>query len=543
MQEEKIYNAAVYARLSKEDEQRGDSASIETQVEMLKGYVTEHGWNLAAVYKDDGYSGTNFDKRPAFNEMMEKVRSRDINLIVVKDLSRFGRNHVEADRYTEIELPALGCRFISVTENIDSLNRKDNDEMMMALYSIFNENYSRDISRKIRSAMNTSCKSGKFIGAIAPFGYMKSPDDRHKFVIDEPAAAVVRRIFQMRCEGLGYRRIAVTLNEEGILPPREYYCQISGKTGNSWKSNGKWSTTVVTQLLRNEAYIGNMVQHKNEIFSYKDRRMTAVPKDEWIKVENTHEPIISREVWEQCRLIDRAQSRPRQNSLKETSLFSGLLVCADCGFAMRCQIEKRRLKNGATALYEKYMCGSYSRSGRTACSTHSITLGVLSELVLGDICAKSDDVFYHEKEIAQRLMERRQKQGKAELSAIQKSMRSLEKCAADLDRLIRSTYEDKVNGSIPVEVCVELLGGYQKERMENATKRRELEAQLAEMQTATNEVQEWISLIRQYQDIETLDREMLLRLIDKIEVGEVHIEDGQKVRDIKIHYKFVGYIG
>lgn len=543
MQEEKIYNAAVYARLSKEDKQRGDSASIETQVEMLTSYVAGHGWNLAAVYKDDGYSGTNFDKRPAFSEMMEKVRDKEINLIVVKDLSRFGRNHVEADRYTEVELPALGCRFISVTENFDSLNRKDHDELIMGIYSIINENYSRDISRKIRSAMNTSCKSGKFIGSFAPFGYMKSPDDRHRFLIDEPAAAIVRRIFQMRCEGLGYRRITMILNEEGILPPREYYYQSAGKQNPYRKSNGKWSITEVRHVLHNEAYIGNMVQHKNEKFSYKDSRFHAVPKDEWIKVENTHEPIISMDVWEQCRSMDREANRPRQNSMKETSLFSGLLYCADCGYRMRSQIKKQRRKNGVTTCYENYICGNFSRSGHTACTTHNVSLRVLSQLVLNDIWAKSDDVFYHEKEIAQRLMERRQKQGQAELSAIQKSMRSLEKRAAELDRLIRSTYEDKVSGEIPGEVCVELLGGYQKERMENAAKRRGLEAQLAEMQTAKNEVQEWISLIRQYQDIETLDREMLLRLIDKIEVGEVHIEDGQKVRDIKIYYKFVGYIG
>ncbi len=286
-----------------------------------------------------------------------------------------------------------------------------------------------------------------------------------------------------------------------------------------------------------------MVQHKNEKFSYKDSRNLAVPKDEWIKVENTHEPIISMDVWEQCRSMDREANRPRQNSMKETSLFSGLLFCADCGYKMRSQIKMQRRKNGVTACYENYFCGNFSRSGHTACTTHNVSLRVLSQLVLGDIWVKSEDVFYHEKEIAQCLMERRQKQGQAELSAIQKSMRSLEKRAAELDRLIRSAYEDKVNGSIPGELCAELLGGYQKERTENAAKRRELEARLAEMQTVKNEVQEWISLIRQYRDIDTLDREMLLRLIDKIEVGEVHIEDGQKVRDIKIHYKFVGYIG
>nr|WP_300680959.1 recombinase family protein [uncultured Acetatifactor sp.] len=543
MQEEKIYNAAVYARLSKEDEQRGDSASIETQVEMLTRYVTGHGWNLAAVYKDDGYTGTNFDRRPAFNEMMEKVRDREINLVVVKDLSRFGRNYLEVGQYTELEFPALGCRFIAVNDNIDSLNRDSNDEIFMAFRNIFNEHYSRDISKKIRSAMNTSCRSGKFIGAFAPFGYMKSPGDRHRLIIDEPAAAIVRRIFQMRCEGEGFRRIALALNEEGVLPPREYHCRCAGKAGSPWRDNGKWSSVTVSGLLRNEAYIGNMVQHKSEVFSYKDRRMTAVPKEEWIRVENTHEPIISMDVWEQCRRMDRGTVHPRQNSMKETSLFSGLLYCADCGFAMRCQIERRRRKNGVTARYERYLCGSYSRSGHTACSTHSIPVQVLSELVLNDIWAKADEVFYHEEEIAQCLMERRQKQSRAELSAMQKSMRFLEKRVAELDRLIRSAYEDKVDGSIPAELCAELLRGYQKERAENSTRLQEIEKQQAEMQTAENEVQEWISLIRRYRDIDTLDRETLLKLIDRIEIGEAHTEDGNKVRDIKIYYKFVGYIG
>ena len=543
MQEEKIYNAAVYARLSKEDEQRGDSASIETQVEMLTRYVTGHGWNLAAVYKDDGYTGTNFDRRPAFNEMMEKVRDREINLVVVKDLSRFGRNYLEVGQYTELEFPALGCRFIAVNDNIDSLNRDSNDEIFMAFRNIFNEHYSRDISKKIRSAMNTSCRSGKFIGAFAPFGYMKSPDDRHRLIIDEPAAAIVRRIFQMRCEGEGFRRIALALNEEGVLPPREYHCRCAGKAGSPWRDNGKWSSVTVSGLLRNEAYIGNMVQHKSEVFSYKDRRMTAVPKEEWIRVENTHEPIISMDVWEQCRRMDRGTVHPRQNSMKETSLFSGLLYCADCGFAMRCQIERRRRKNGVTARYERYLCGSYSRSGHTACSTHSIPVQVLSELVLNDIWAKADEVFYHEEEIAQCLMERRQKQSRAELSAMQKSMRFLEKRVAELDRLIRSAYEDNVDGSIPAELCAELLRGYQKERAENSTRLQEIEKQQAEMQTAENEVQEWISLIRRYRDIDTLDRETLLKLIDRIEIGEAHTEDGNKVRDIKIYYKFVGYIG
>ena len=527
----------LYERLSRDDELSGESFSIQNQKSMLESYARQNGFPNPTHFTDDGISGTRFD-RPGFTAMMEEVEAGRVEAIIVKDMSRLGRDYLKVGQVMEI-LRQRGVRLIAINDSVDTA-KGDND--MTPFLNIMYEFYARDTSRKIRSVFKAKGMSGKHLTGTVIYGYLWD-EKRENWLVDEEAAAVVRRIFQMRCEGLGYRRIAITLNEEGVLPPREYYCQTSGKTGNSWKGNGKWSTSAVTQLLRNEAYIGNMVQHKKEIFSYKDRRMTAVPKDEWIRVENTHEPIISMDVWEQCRLIDKAQSRPRQNSMKETSLFSGLLCCADCGFAMRYQIERRRLKNGATALYEKYLCGSYSRSGRTACSTHSIPLGVLYELLLNDIWAKAKEVCYHEKEIAQRLMERRQKQGQAELSAIQKSMRSLEKRAAELDRLIRSAYEDKVNGSIPGELCAELLGGYQKERTENAAKWRELEARLAEMQTVKNEVQEWISLIRQYQDIDTLDREMLLRLIDKIEVGEVHIEDGQKVRDIKIHYKFVGYIG
>lgn len=544
MQEPKIYNAAIYARLSKEDEQRGgDSASIETQVDMLTRYVEEHGWNLAAVFKDDGYSGTNFDNRPAFNEMMGRVRNGEINLIVVKDLSRFGRNYLEVGQYTELELPSLGCRFIAVNDNVDSLNRGGNDEIFTALRNLFNEHYSRDISKKIRSAKNTSCRSGKFIGSFAPFGYVKSPDDRHKFLIDEEAAATVRRIFALRCDGYGYHKIALMLNEEGVLPPREYCFQASGRPNPYRKGNGKWSSTMVGYMLHNEAYIGHMVQHKKEKFSYKDRRLATVPQDEWIKVENTHDPIISMETWEQCRRMDRAPSQPKQNSLKEISLFSGLLFCADCGFSMRCQVTRRRRKNGLDARYEYYICGSYSRSGHTACSTHSIPLGVLSELVLNDIWEKADAVYRHEAEMLQWLMESRQKEGRQELSTVNRSMRVLEKRLAELERLIRSTYEDKVNGIIPGEICAKLLRGYQEEQAEKTAQMQELEERLAEIQAVERSVQEWAALIRQYRDIDTLDRETLLALIDKIEVCETENVGGRKVREIRIYYRYVGFIG
>lgn len=542
MQEQKTYHAAIYARLSKEDEQRGDSASIETQVEMLTRYVRENGWDLAASYKDDGYSGTSFDNRPAFQEMMARVEKGEINLIVVKDLSRFGRNYLEMGKYTELILPSYGCRFISVGDNYDSI-RNDNSDMLSIFKNVMNDFYSRDISQKIRTAAKSSYKSGKYLGACAPFGYAKAPDDPHRFIIDEPAAAIVRRIFGMRSQGMGYHRIAVILNEEGVLSPREYYYSTTGKANPYQKGNGQWSDVGVRCILTNEAYIGHMVQHKSERRSYKDRRIITVPQEERIRVENTHEPIISMELWEQCRRMDRAPIQPRQNGLKEICLFSGLLYCAECGAAMRGQIIRRRLKNNETACYENYLCGSFSRSGHTACTAHNISRRVLSELVLYDIWSKATAVHMSEKEIVQLLTEKKQTQSRQELAAMKKSIKVLQKRTAELDRLIQSTYEDKVKGTIPSELCTELFCNYQRERAEKKAELLEMDKRLENIQKMQNDAQEWVSLIKKYRNIDQLDRDTLLRLIDKIEVGEIHTVNGQKERNIRVHYKFVGYIG
>lgn len=541
MQEKKDYNAAIYARLSKEDEKAGDSVSIGSQVAMLTKYVADKGWNLAATFKDDGYSGTNFDNRPAFQEMMSKVRKGEINLVVVKDLSRFGRDYIEVGQYIDIIFPSLGCRFIAVNDNVDTLS-KGND--MLAIFkNVMNDFYARDTSAKIRAVRQSSCRSGKYVGAFAPYGYVKNPADRHRLIIDGPAAAVVRRIFTMRAEGLGCPKIARTLNAERILPPRSYYFHSAGKPNPYAKTNGKWNDRSVKLILCNEAYLGHTVQHKEERFSYKDHRAVPVPEEEWIRVEGTHEPIISRELWEQCRQVDRMHSRPRQTKLREVSLFSGLAFCADCGFAMRCQVRKRRRRDGSTAYDEAYMCGSYSRSGKTACSTHYIPLHVLSDLVLSDLWAKSEEVCYDEEGVTQRLVRHMQSQEAMGLAAVKKSISMAEKRLAELERLIQCTYEDKVLGKLPEGICISLMSRYQEEQAEKTLQLQELGRQLQGLQDAQNDVQEWVSLIRQCRNIDTLDRDMLLKLIDRVEIGEVRAVDGKKEREIRIHYKFVGYIG
>lgn len=540
MQEEKIYNAAVYARLSKEDERAGDSVSIESQVAMLTKYVSDNGWKHVATYKDDGYSGTSFD-RPAFSEMMSRVRKGEINLVVVKDLSRFGRDYLEVGQYIDVIFPALNCRFIAVNDNVDTI--RNSNDMMAIFKNVMNDFYARDTSAKIRAVRKSSCRSGRYMGAFAPYGYVKDPADKHKLLIDEPAAEVVRWIFTLRAGGIGCPKIARELNEKGILPPRTYYFDERGKANPYAKSNGKWNDRSVRLILNNEAYLGHTVQHKEERLSYKNHRTRAVSPDEWIRVENTHEPIITKELWEECRLVDNLNSRPRQSRMKEVSLFSGLLYCADCGFAMRCQVTVRHKKDGTKAYYEAYMCGSYSRSGHTACTTHYIPKSVLEELVFSDIQARAEEVCIREKEVIRRMTEQRQAQGRQENAAMEKSAKTLKKRLAELERLIRSAYEDKVLGKIPEDICVRLMAGYQSKQAEKSAQLKSVEKKLEEYRKAQEDVREWAALIRQYKDADILDRDMLLRLVDRIEVGEGYTVDGRKEREIRIYYKFVGDIG
>lgn len=540
MQEAEIYHAAVYARLSKEDERAGDSVSIESQVTMLTKYICDNGWKHTATYKDDGYSGTSFD-RPAFLEMMSRVRKGEINLVVVKDLSRFGRDYLEVGQYIDVIFPALGCRFIAVNDNVDTI--RNSNDMMAIFKNVMNDFYARDTSAKIRAVRKSSCRSGRYMGAFAPYGYVKDPADKHRFLIDEPAAEVVRWIFTLRAGGIGCPKIAKELNEKGILPPRSYYFDAKGQANPYERTNHRWNDCTVRRILENEAYLGHTVQHKEERMSYKDHRTKAVSPEEWIRVENTHEPIISREVWEECRMVDRLNSRPRQSKMKEVSLFSGLLYCADCGFAMRCQVTERKRKDGTKAHYESYMCGSYSRSGHTACTTHYIPRSVLEELVFSDIHTRAMEVSLKEEEVIRRITEQKLAQDRQGDAAMEKSAKVLKKRLAELERLVRSAYEDKVLGKIPADICVRLMAGYQAEQGEKRAQLESVEKKLEESRKVQENVREWAALICSYRDADILDRDMLLKLVNRIEVSEACMVDGEKEREIRIHYRFVGYIG
>jgi hypothetical protein len=447
---------------------------------------------------------------------------------------------LEVGRDTDIVFPARGCRVFALQDGVDSSTH--NNEMVMIFKNVLNDVFARDTSNKIKAVKHSTFKTGKYIGAYAPYGYLKDPEDHHRFIVDEPAAAIVRRIFDMRYTGYGFRRIAMELNQAGVVPPRDYYYQLLGKP-NPYRQNHMWNDKTVKVILRNEVYIGNMVQNKTGNLSYKNHKLIKKPKEDWVRVEGTHEPLITLEVWEQVCKIDNAPARPKRTGNGEISLFGGLVYCLDCGFAMRYQQEQHRRKNGDLVVYKSYSCGNYARSGKCACSSHIVYINRLAEIVVADIRQKAALIECDEQELLERVSQQKAAARREQLTVLQSSLRAAENRRAELERLVQSCYEDKVQGKIPVDVCSRLIMQYEAERREKSELARTLAEQVENFKTEQGNMREWAAAIREFADIQTIDRETALKLIDKIEIGEREIIGNQKQREVRIHYKFVGFIG
>lgn len=537
---QEMNNVGIYCRLSRDDERAGESVSIENQKELLSRHAREQGWTIVDYYVDDGVSGTTFD-RPGFNRLVQDARDGKINIALCKDLSRLGRDYIEAGKYTDIVFPSMGCRFIALNDGVDTARK--NDEMIVILKNVMNDLYARDTSAKIKAVKRSSFQAGKYVGCYAPYGYLKSPEDKHVLVIDPATAPVVKRIFDLRCQGFGYRKIAAVLNGEGIPTPRDYYYLQTGSQ-NPRGETPYWSDMTVKAILRNEAYLGHTVQNKTGNVSYKIHRQVSKPQSEWIRVEDTHEPLISREVWELVRTIEQNQQRNRTAKDGKVHLFSGVLVCMDCGSVMRHHADYHKCKDGTpvNSTYESYLCNRYCSSGKGSCTAHTMNQKVLIAVVLADIRMKAEQARSDPDRLISRIQAKRRAASAEQMKQTKLLLSAIEKRLAELGKLIQSIYEDKVMGRIPEAVCIQLMNQYEAERAEKLEQKSRLTDALETYQQETDDVQQWMTMIREYTKLEKLDRPTLLRLIKRIEVGEKKIEDGRTVRDIKIHYNFVGYI-
>ena len=484
---------------------------------------------------------TSLFDRPGFNQLVQDARDGKINIALCKDLSRLGRDYIEAGKYTDIVFPSMGCRFIALHDGVDTARK--NDEMIVILKNVMNDLYARDTSNKIRAVKRSSFQAGKYVGCYAPYGYRKSPEDKHVLVIDPATAPVVRRIFDLRCQGFGYRRIAALLNADKIPTPRDYYYLQMGKS-NPRGETPFWSDMTVKSILRNEVYLGHMVQNKTGNVSYKVHKQVGKPQSEWIRVENTHEPLVSQEVWELVRTIEKNQRRSRTAKDGTVHLFSGILACMDCGSVMRHHGDYHKCKDGTpvNSTYESYLCNRYCSSGKGSCTAHTINQKVLIQVVLHDIRKKAELAKRNPDSLAEQIQARRRAATAEQMKQASILLDSVDKRLAELGKLVQSVYEDKVLGRIPESVCVQLMNQYEAERTGKLEQKSRLAAELESYRQETDDVRQWMALIQEYTRLENLDRPTLLRLIRRIEVGEKKLEDGQAVRDIRIHYNFVGYI-
>ena len=536
---EKTYNVGIYCRLSNDDERDGESVSIENQKLLLQSYVRQMGWNEIDVYIDDGYTGTNFN-RPGVQRLIEDAKAKRINLILVKDLSRFGRNYIEIGQYTDYLFPSIGCRFVALNNGVDTESNNGSTDVMCFL-NLFNEFYSRDTSKKVKAVKRACAENGKFMGTYPAYGYKRDNEDKHHLVIDEDTAPIVRRIFSMRATGMGFTGIAAQLNEEGIPSPGMLYYQRRGKA-DPRRVNHKWAGETVKHLIRNEVYIGNMVQGKTGTVSYKNKKLISKPEDEWIRVEGTHEPIISQEIWDTVQSID--QKRVRKNAASDgiRSVFTGIVYCAECGFKMRNHTEKFTYKDGSPGRYSSFICGNYARSGKSACTIHTIYENVLEQIVLEDIREKARFAAHDPEMLAQHILRLKDKEAQSHRTSCEQELKAVKTRLDELERLMQSLYEDKYSGTVPQSVFQTLMRKYETERAEKAAALPELELKLKAHMENRQDAGRWTEIIRQYTEITKLDESMLFALVDRIEVGEAQKVRGVRVRDVKVYYRYVGNV-
>lgn len=537
MSKQTIYNVGIYVRLSQEDMRAGESLSIENQKLILTKYVKEQGWNTYEIYVDDGFSGTDFN-RPAVTHLLEDAKTGKINLIIVKDMSRFGRNYIQVGQYIDYIFPTYNIRFIALSDNVDTANKDTSAMDMMPIVNLFNEWHAASTSKKIKAVIEANCRAGKYRATAAPYGYIKGDDEMHLPVVDEPAASVVRRIFKMRSQGISPRHIADTLNEEKIPIPSDYYYARLGKP-NPRRTSHLWCTERITTICKNPTYLGHLVQMRTTTVSYKNHKVVKRPEEEMVIIKNTHEPLVSQEIWDKVREIEKSVSQGKKTKKGETMPLSGLMFCADCGEKMR--LCMNNTTNGSKKKPRKYVrhnyqCGAYSRFGKFYCTSHYIKMKDINALVLADIRSMAALVLENEDAARKQFLARKEQINAHQTAEEQKRLCDGKYRLAELEKLIPSIYEDKVLGKIPEDVCVNLLEKYQAEQKTLSEEVEQLEAKMNAIKQDANDVDEFIKRLKKYTDVQELTREMCLELIEYITVDE-YAKD--RPREIHIYYKLL----
>ena len=525
---------ALYPRLSHEDELQGESNSISNQKRILETYAKQNGFSNLRWYTDDGYSGANF-QRPGFQAMLADIEAGKVGTVIVKDMSRLGRNYLQVGMYTEMIFPQKGVRFIAINDGVDSA-QGEND--FAPLRNIFNEWLVRDTSKKIKAVKRSKGMSGKPITSKPVYGYLMDEDEN--FIIDEEAAPVVRQIYSLCLAGNGPTKIARMLTEQQIPTPGTLEYRRTGSTRRYHPGyECKWATNTVVHLLENREYTGCLVNFKTEKPSYKLKHGIENPPEKQAVFENHHEPIIDRETWERVQELRKQRKRP--NRYDEVGLFSGILFCADCGSVMyqqRYQTDKRK--------QDCYICGSYKK--RTAdCTAHFIRTDLLTAGVLSNLRKVTSYAAKHEARFMKLLIEQNEDGDRRRNAAKKKELEAAEKRIAELSAIFKRLYEDSVTGRISDERFTELSADYEAEQKELKERAARLREELSKAQEATANAEKFMNVVRRHTTIEELTPTLLREFVEKIVVHESVALDGKrrgKLRrqEIEIYYSFVGKV-
>lgn len=536
----KIKYTALYERLSRDDEMQGESNSIVNQKRYLEEYAQAQGFKNIRHFTDDGYSGTNF-KRPGFQKMIAAIEAGEIDVVCVKDLSRFGRDYLKVGFYTEIMFPEKGVRFIAINNSVDSANPTEND--FTPFLNIMNEWYAKDTSNKIRAIFRSRMQDGKRCSGAIPYGYRRDPEDKNHLLIDEEAAKVVRRIYQMVIDGMGSQAIANQLTADNVLIPSAYLEQSEhGESRNhSYHDPCRWNCTAVSYILDKQEYMGHTVLGKTICKNFKTKKRRKARPDELIIFENTHEPIIDAETWHLVQKLRRRTRRKLANGSYSHRL-SGLVYCADCGKRLSYSSpQSQHRPDGKTYDADSsFRCPTY-KSMYGECTMHYIKSSTLDKLVDEAVRKIARYVLRNEQAFLEQVRVLTSADQKHTQSEDKKELVNIKKRIAELDNYIKRLYEGNASGKIPDRQFEKLMAQYDSEQQELEERVKEIEVSIHEIQQESENGQQFVRLVQKYRDLTEIDQTALNEFIDKV---VVHEATGGRTADrsqqIDIYFNFIG---
>ena len=528
---QKHYIAGLYYRLSQEDERQGESVSIDNQRAILRKYAEERGFEIHDEYIDDGVSGTTF-QRPGVQRLLDDAKTGVINTIIVKDLSRFGRNYIEVGQYVDYVFPAFGIRFIAIQDNVDTENRDSNAMEMMPIVNIFNEWHAANTSKKIKAVRRSNALAGIYSAKKATYGYLKGTDKKRTPVIDEETAPVVRRIFELYASGTSPKNIADILNAENIPSPGKLAYERLGHKGRPNEMR-LWCEVSIRFMLNNIMYIGHLPMLQETTVSYKNHKRQAKDRIDWVITYNNHEPIISQELWDRVQERQKHMAQGRKTKTGFIHPLSGFLVCADCGSKLKMS---GHLNGPKTAYQYHFDCGLHIRYGKSLCFSHFIPAKVLEEIVLNDIREMAQRIVLDEKAIREDFIRHNAELADKAIKSAKKELQGKRNRIEELSRLMQLAYEDRLKGKMPEDICISFIQKYSDEQKILEAEITELETKLAETENTMQSADEFIRNIKKYLEAPELTREMCYELIDRVVIGGLPKVTGRE-REIDIVYK------